>query len=278
MVSKEEFLVYFQNETNSLNKDNLYVIYEYLNKDYPELHLDTDFDFIDERKIDYLFLLSDALAQDVKEVQQYHCGWGLPSEYRYFYSLMYKFPINMDRRQQRKIKDYFQMKTKMVRDYYSLSNYIKIILGHLIPVKKDIIDEFNKKISSSVELVKQKRDEKIVNTQKKEKEKIVITDNKGGIYGIYENSELVYIGMTMRPFEVRWKEHQERIEKGSTELALYGLIDANAKIEFKKLLELDKMECNDKITKRDLQAMEFALIQEHRPKYNFAGRSQPYQF
>ena len=278
MVSKEEFLVHFQNETNSLNKDNLYVIYEYLNKDYPGLHLDTDFDFIDERKIDYLFLLSDALAQDVKEVQQYRCGWGLPLEYKYFYFIMYKFPLNMDRRQQRKIREYFQIKTKMARDYYSLSNYVKIVLGHLIPVKKDIIDEFNKKISSSVELMKQKRDEKIANTQKSEKKKIVITDNKGGIYGIYENNELVYIGMTMRPFEARWKEHQEKIEEGSTELALYGLIDANAKIEFKKLLELDKMECNDKITKRDLQAMEFALIQEHRPKYNFAGKTTPYVF
>ena len=35
-------------------------------------------------------------------------------------------------------------------------------------------------------------------------------------------------------------------------MALYGLIDANAKIEFKKLLEVDKMDSNDKITKRDL--------------------------
>ena len=35
---------------------------EPINKDYPELRLDTDFEFINERKSTYLFLLNDALA------------------------------------------------------------------------------------------------------------------------------------------------------------------------------------------------------------------------
>ena len=30
---------------------------------------------------------------------------------------------------------------------------------------------------------------------------------------------------------------------------------------------------NSEITRRDLEAMEFALIQEHKPKYNFSGRT-----
>jgi hypothetical protein len=29
----------------------------------------------------------------------------------------------------------------------------------------------------------------------------------GGVYGIYEDGELVYIGMTLRKFEDRIKEH-----------------------------------------------------------------------
>jgi len=29
---------------------------------------------------------------------------------------------------------------------------------------------------------------------------------------MYEDGELVYVGMTMRPFEDRWKEHIEGIE------------------------------------------------------------------
>ena len=111
--------------------------------------------------------------------------------------------------------------------------------------------------------------------KEKFKSKIVKREG-GGIYGIYENDVLVYIGMTTRPFEIRWQEHSERIKSRSNELALYSLIDTSAKIEFKKLLERDKMDCNDKITTRDLKAMEFALIQEHKPKYNFAGRSLPY--
>ena len=82
----------------------------------------------------------------------------------------------------------------------------------------------------------------------------------------------------MRPFETRWKEHQDKIKEKSKELALYGLIDTSAKIEFKKILIRNDMKSDSEITKRDLQAMEFALIQEHQPKYNFSGRTLPYKF
>lgn len=274
MKSKEEFLKYFENETQSLSKDNLYVIYMFLDEYHPELRLNTDFILVNERKSDFLFLLNDFLTQEIKEISQYRCGWYLPINYRTFFSTMYGFPVIMNKRQQRQIKEYFQMKTKMTRDYNSLDNYVKIVLSHCVPVKENLINSFNQKIEETVQFMK----EEISKKQNERQGKQGSTDDNGGIYGIYENDELVYIGMTMRSFESRWKEHKERIKNGSNELALYSLIDANAKIEFKKLLEVDKMNSNDKITKRDVQAMEFALIQEHRPKYNFAGKSQPYVF
>lgn len=42
-----------------------------------------------------------------------------------------------------------------------------------------------------------------------------------GVYGIYINNELVYIGMTMRDFETRWQEHIAKIKSGSDELYFY---------------------------------------------------------
>ena len=102
--------------------------------------------------------------------------------------------------------------------------------------------------------------------------------SEGGIYGIYENNELVYIGMTMRNFQVRWHEHLENIKEQTNALPLYRLINSDNKITFKILLNKKYMFSNSEITRRDLEAMEFALIQEHKPKYNFSGRTQEYRF
>lgn len=102
--------------------------------------------------------------------------------------------------------------------------------------------------------------------------------NEGGIYGIYENNELVYIGMTMRNFQIRWNEHLENIKEQTNKLPLYRLINPNNQITFKILLNKKYMFSNSEITRRDLEAMEFALIQEHKPKYNFSGRTQEYRF
>ena len=39
-------------------------------------------------------------------------------------------------------------------------------------------------------------------------------EKKSGVYGIYVNDELVYIGSTTRTFGVRFIEHRERMIKG----------------------------------------------------------------
>lgn len=153
------------------------------------------------------------------------------------------------------------------RDYFGLENYIKIILNHMIPKTKSFIFKVEVKDRKEPKIITQSF--KVKNSRRKD---------IGGIYGIYENDKLVYIGMTTRSFKVRWNEHLERIKRKSDELALYSLIDANSKIEFKILLDKNDLISDDEITKRDLQAMEFALIKEHQPRYNFSGRNQPYRF
>ena len=148
------------------------------------------------------------------------------------------------------------------KDKYTLEHYVNILLNHMIPINNKYIEIYIEKINKKIQ-------------QKKNKNN---SDNKGGIYGIYENDKLVYIGLTMRDFQKRWKEHKENIINKSNKLIFYKLINPKSKIEFKKILELDKMKSNKKITRRDLEAMEFALIQLYKPKYNFSGNTQPYIF
>lgn len=162
-----------------------------------------------------------------------------------------------------RLKEYIYSKTGMKKDSSSLWRYESIILHHLLPQEEEDIQRYKEEV------------QKIIDKEREEEEE---KQKLGGIYGIYEDNKLVYIGMTTRDFQKRWKEHQQKINEGSKELALYSLINKKAKIEYKVLFSRNEMKSNDEITKRDLQAMEFVLIQEHKPKYNFAGNTQAYVF
>ena len=88
------------------------------------------------------------------------------------------------------LKDYFFKKTQVRKSKGDLEHYIAIILKHMTP--KNISQEDNNEEFSY------------------------------GVYGIYENDELVYVGMTMRDFEQRWEEHKRGIETCSNELIFYS--------------------------------------------------------
>lgn len=260
MISKEEFDDIMICEHHALSYQKLYTVYQYIDnideiRNNFELKRDViwanRYSRIELKKINY-----------IKEF--YYDTIGCNEQYQYGDTSFWVVSKLKDLIKIQAIQSKFLVGTSKS----SIENYVDIVLNHMIPIN-------NKYVQPYLQYLKERQTSSARKREINNKQKI---NSSGGIYGIYENDQLVYIGMTMRPFEARWKEHQERIEKRSNELALYNLIDANAKIEFKKLLEVDKMDSNDKITKRDLQAMEFALIQEHRPKYNFAGRSQPYQF
>lgn len=101
-----------------------------------------------------------------------------------------------------------------------------------------------------------------------------------GIYGMYYKERLVYIGMTMRAFEDRWKEHIDNIMQGSKELKLYSYFqpkDIND-IQFKILINCKDMQTNSELTRRDVESMELAMINYFRPQYNLSGVSYPYQY
>ena len=90
------------------------------------------------------------------------------------------------------IKEYFFKKTQIRKSKGDLEHYIAIILKHMTPKNKNKLQKDNNEEFSY------------------------------GVYGIYENDELVYVGMTMRDFKKRWEEHKRGIETGSKELIFYN--------------------------------------------------------
>lgn len=99
-----------------------------------------------------------------------------------------------------------------------------------------------------------------------------------GVYGIYENDELVYIGYTMRDFSVRWREHSEAIIKQDKSQEIYRKINPNSKIEFGILIDVTKMKVDKQLKAQDIECMELALIHLYWPKYNVQGTKIPYKF
>lgn len=100
-----------------------------------------------------------------------------------------------------------------------------------------------------------------------------------GIYGIYYEDEIVYVGMTQKGFEARWKEHMD-IFTGAVpaplNMRLYAADLDLSKIEFKELINMNEVNYNGTLTYRELKAMELACIHMFKPKYNTCGLTKPY--
>lgn len=99
-----------------------------------------------------------------------------------------------------------------------------------------------------------------------------------GVYGIYKDDELVYIGSTMREFDIRFKEHLKNISEKSTELYLYSLLDKNDNIYFVKFIDVAQLKTNRELGRQDVEAMELALISVYKPRGNLAGNSYEFKF
>lgn len=106
-----------------------------------------------------------------------------------------------------------------------------------------------------------------------------------GVYGIYVDDELVYVGMTLKSFWSRCFQHNEHIEhqdeKGMVNM-YYNLMRAQLEgknVVMKPLFDVMRAEYNGRlIERRDLEAMEFGFIYALRPRFNQQGRTKPYTF
>ena len=116
---------------------------------------------------------------------------------------------------------------------------------------------------------------------KKEQKQIKKEDANRGIYGIYLNGELIYIGKTDVSFEVRYQQHKKAIEEGSEAQYLYKYLKgkvSNHNLILKPIINVKELNTKDRITNRDIEAMELALIHLYQPKCNIQGVLQPYKF
>lgn len=193
--------------------------------------------------------------------------------------------INRDRLKELSIQLHEVYKAEL---YLNESSYIREIrlcrvLNHMKPTTRlaqDLIDEYELKNKKKKEEQKAK---KITWEQLEREKKIRLLDQKKkeysyGVYGMYEDGQLVYIGMTMRPFEKRWQEHIEGIQNQSGDLYFYQKIKPESKIEFKILIDVSKMKANKPITRINIESMEHGLIYMFKPKYNYAGRTVEYRY
>lgn len=131
--------------------------------------------------------------------------------------------------------------------------------------------------------IKEEEKKKINKKRKKRKVKEKTLEQKTGIYGIYIENDLVYIGKTMRGFKTRFNEHRNNyLTEGQY---IYSLLreakKQNKEIIMRPLVVLEDLEIQNShfnFNNRDLSNMELALITFFQPKGNIEGRLKPYHF
>lgn len=105
-----------------------------------------------------------------------------------------------------------------------------------------------------------------------------------GVYGIYVENILVYIGKTNTNFWTRFLQHKSMMnqEVHETKGNLYKLLKAakqNGKvITLRPIIIAEDLNVRGKVKDRDIDAMELALITLYQPQCNIEGRLREYKF
>ena len=158
------------------------------------------------------------------------------------------------------------------RDKYNIDKYCPL-------VKFNTVQNYLSLIGKEV------KDDKIEAKKEKEREKDRIRDslNTGGIYGIYEDDKIIYIGYTQN-FWHRFGCHKNCFNDKKNKSVLYSYmrkskeLGHNLKIQPIISIKDMKVKVKKQITKRDLEAMELAFITLYQPICNFQGVKAPYKF
>ena len=158
--------------------------------------------------------------------------------------------------------------------YRVIPNTLYMELERSLKNMDELYEIFNEIKKRKAESEKRKKEiEKIKKEQESKRKKLnKKKENKNGhrgVYGIYIDNELVYVGMTNRDFKIRWNEHKECVKnpeiRNSQQNYLYKAMREN-KFEFKVLCEALPFN-----TEKDIKCMEYALITFNKPKYNYCG-------
>lgn len=102
-----------------------------------------------------------------------------------------------------------------------------------------------------------------------------------GVYGIFENEELIYVGETIASFVDRFRAHAKCIKENSASSKMYDYIRKNFeenKFYMYPLVEVDKgIRLDGDLQLRDIQAIELGFITCFKPKFNILGICKNYK-
>lgn len=100
-----------------------------------------------------------------------------------------------------------------------------------------------------------------------------------GIYGLYINKRLVYIGSTQQSFSLRLVQHNQKIGKSTSMLYQCLYVNRNhLMLSMKPLIITKYVRTSQPITSKELGWMELALISAFRPIYNTMGVKANFTF
>lgn len=168
------------------------------------------------------------------------------------------------------------------RNYKVYPDYVND-LEEVKRLDKKLSKPWHRYISSSWKrktmVITESKYRQLVNEWKEENKPITKKKLKGGIYGVFIDNKLVYIGKTNRDFKTRFNEHKAALENQDNEQYLYKyLLQQDGVISFKPLIKIEDIKAKEEITNRDLEAMELGLITLYQPYCNIQGRLQEYKF
>ena len=106
-------------------------------------------------------------------------------------------------------------------------------------------------------------------------------ENKRGVYGIFIDNKLVYIGSTYISFKKRFLAHKNSINEDELLYReLKKAIKENKKVRFLPLVIIEELDMKNKrtINEKELRCMELALITTFQPCYNILGVTKPFVF
>lgn len=102
-----------------------------------------------------------------------------------------------------------------------------------------------------------------------------------GIYGIFENDELIYVGETSKSFVERFRAHSKCVKENSSISEMYSYIKDNFeenKFCMRPLVEVDsRVKLTGELQLRDIQSIELGFITCFRPKFNIMGVFKEYK-
>lgn len=107
-----------------------------------------------------------------------------------------------------------------------------------------------------------------------------------GIYGIYVDDELIYVGLTYTCFSKRFQYHSEKLNSKyiTSQKALYEYmrqaLSEGKKVQMRPIIALQDLTMSDHVclTLHDLEVMEMTTIALYRPKLNVVGLVTNYKF